>query len=175
MLVLCGCEEKETTPTKIKFIKIIHTPKKNVECTKEEALNFSLQIVNTYFTKDYLAFISFLTPKTYTLEGEGPFDKQFVTAKLQEEPFPFGRDYSEYTLSDYLENYNPKILSFEEYALIYPHIANLNIDGWSPNEDDFLFVGYETKPGKSEFMWDDLLVFMVTCENNEWRLIAFSG
>ena len=143
--------------------------------TKEDALDFSLELVETYFTSDEDKFCSHLADTIYSLEGEGPITKEEAIRYIKEDkPFP-GEDYSKYTIDDYLRNYRPKIMDYEDYSKRYPQLSRLSIDGWTPGADDFLFGGHEVKPGKEGFMWDDLLIFMVTYQNGKWELIAFSG
>jgi hypothetical protein len=143
--------------------------------TKEGALEFSLLLVETYFTGDEDRFCSHLAGTLYTLEGEGPFTKEEAISAIKEDkPFPSGEDYSEFTMEDYLENYHQEIMNYEDYSE-YPELSGLSIDGWEPDADDFLFLGYEVKSGKEGFVWDDLLVFMVTYQNGKWEYIAFSG
>lgn len=148
----------------------------NEEQVKEEALDFSLEIVGTYLTGDVDRFCSFFTDPLYTLEDEGPFSRSEVIRDLKARtPFPAGYDYSGYTMEDYLEVYEPRVLEFDEYMKEYPGLETLEVGGWSPGEDDFLFVGSKTRPGREGFLWDDLLIFMVTDRSGEWELIALSG
>jgi hypothetical protein len=146
------------------------------EPTEDAALDFSLAVVETYFTGDADKFCSYLADTLYTLEGEGPFTKEEAISIIKEDkPFPFGKDYSEFTMEDYLENYRPKIMDYREYSKEYPELSSLSIDGWKPDADDFLFLGYEVKRGKEGFMWDDLLGFMVTYQNKKWEFIVFGS
>ena len=147
------------------------------EPIEDAALDFSLAVVETYFTGDADKFCSFLADTFYTLEGEGPITKEEAISIIKEDkPFPFGEDYSEFTMEDYLETYRPKIMDYGEYTKEYPEeLSSLSIDGWKPDADDFLFLGHEVKTGKEGFMWDDLLVFMVTYQNKKWEFIASSG
>jgi len=46
---------------------------------------------------------------------------------------------------------------------------------WDYGSDDYLFIGFETKPGKEEFLWDDPLAFVVTSEDGKWTFKAFSS
>ena len=146
------------------------------EPTEDAALDFSLAVVETYLTGDADKFCSFLADTLYTLEGEGPITKEEAISAIKEDkPFPFGNDYSEFTMEDYLENYRPKIMDYGEYTKEYPELSSLSIDGWKPDADDFLFLGHEVKTGKEGFMWEDLLGFMVTYQNKKWEFIAFPG
>jgi len=160
------------------FFTPTHTPKPGERGTKEGALEFSLALVETYFTGDEDKFCSHLADTLYIVgEGAGRITKEEAISIIKEDkPFPFGEDYSEFTIDDYLENYSPKIMDYEEYSKEEWAVFRLfPIDGWTPDADDFLFIGYEVKPGKEGFMWDNLLVFMVTYQNEKWEFIAFSG
>ena len=143
--------------------------------TKKDALDFSLELVETYFTSDEDKFCSHLADTIYSLEGDGSITKKEAISSIKGSDFPFGEDYSKYTMDDYLRNYRPKIMDYEDYSKKYPGFSRLSIDGWTPDADDFLFLGHEVKTGKEGFMWDDLLVFMVTCQNGKWEFIASSG
>lgn len=141
-----------------------------------EALDFSLQVVETYFTQDYAAFRTMLAPAIYTLEGEGPMTPEDVDAwHAREPPWPAGRDYSGHSMEEYLEVYAPRVLTIEAAQAEHPEFAQMSWDGWEPDEDDYVFIGWETKPDQEPFLWDDLLAFAVTHESGEWRFKAFSG
>lgn len=144
---------------------------------KEEALRFSLAVVETYFTQDVDAFRGMLSETLYTLEGDGPMVQADLEASfLGERPFPAGRDYSNLTMDDYLATYAPRMLTWDEAVAMYPEAADLTwSDGWAPDEDDLVFFGSELNEGKSDIVWTDLLAFLVSRETGEWRLKAFSG
>ena len=154
------------------------TPTPGETGTKEGALEFSLLLMETYFTGDEDKYCSHLADTIYNL-GEGlkrSFTKEEVISAIKEEkPFPYGYDYSEFTMDDYLENYSTKIMDYEEYSKeewdsVFP------IDGWTPDADDFLFLGFEVKPGKEGFIiFDNIFGFMVTYQNEKWEFISFPG
>lgn len=159
------------------------TPTPGETGTKEGALEFSLAHVETYFTGDEDKYFSHLADTIYNF-GEGPssFTKEeIISARKKAKSFTCGYDYSEFTMDDYLENYSTKIMDYEEYynndelGIKEEWDRFLPFDGWTPDADDFLFLGFEVKTGKEEFMWDDLLVFMVTYQNKKWEIIAFGG
>ena len=160
------------------FLHPTPTPTPRETGTKEGALEFSLAHVETYFTGDEDKYCSHLADTIYNL-GEGlkrSFTKEEVIRAIKEEkPFPYGYDYSEFTMDDYLENYSTKIMDYEEYSKeewgsVFP------IDGWTPDADDFLFLGSEVKPGKEGFIIShDIFAFMVTYQNEKWEIILLNG
>jgi hypothetical protein len=143
---------------------------------KEQGLRFCLDVIETYLTGDLEKYCTYLADYIYSLDGAGPLSRETVFDIFSnDDPFPGGNDYSIYSITDYLETYEPVILKFKEYIEEYPSLLNLDIDGWSPDEDDFLFIGYRVKTGQEAFLWDDLLVFMVTHSYGVWMIIAISG
>jgi hypothetical protein len=145
------------------------------DALEAEALAFSLGVVETYLTGDYDAFRARLADVVYTLEGEGPFTREDVDGFFAGKRFPDGRDYSAFTMEDYLATYAPEMLTFEEAVELHPPFANMTWDGWTFDEDDLVFYGGETREGRESFLWTDLLAFAVTRETGEWRFKAFSG
>ena len=156
------------------------TPTPEETGTKEGALEFSLAHVETYFTGDEDKYCSHLADTIYVL-GESlkkSYTKEEIISDIKEiKPFPFGYDYSEFTMDDYLENYSTKIMDYEEYSKEDWEIFRFfPIDVWTPDADDFLFLGFEVKPGKEGFIiFDELFGFMVTYQNEKWELISFVG
>jgi hypothetical protein len=153
------------------------TPTPRETGTKEGALEFSLAHVETYFTGDEDKFCSHLADTIYFVEEGGvSITKEEVISMFKEnKPFTYGYDFSEFTMDDYLENYSTKIMDYEEYSKeewdsVFP------IDGWTPDADDFFFIGLEVKPGKEGFIIPfELLRFMVTYQNEKWEIILLDG
>ena len=151
-----SCESEETDPV-------------------ADALAFSLLVVETYFDpseQSYQTFLGYLNDELYVIWGEGPFNKADLT---YEDSHPFGRDYSPYTMEDYLEVYSPTIYAYDEAIAQYPSLAGQIVGNWVYNEEDYLFLGAKTNPDQTSFIWDDILVFVVTKESGEWKVIAFDG
>ena len=143
---------------------------------KDAALAFSLKVLDTYFDPSiagYELFLTYIHDPVYPLEGEGPLSLSEI---LWEGSHPFGQNYSAHTMDEYLEVYNPIVLNYDEIVALAPDFESFAVDDWIPNKDDYLFLGWEVRDGRTAFMWEDLLCFMVTCgTDGEWKLIAFSG
>lgn len=149
------------------------TSDKNNQDVKEDALEFSLKIIETYLTGNSDKYLSYHTNVVYLLGQNRSLNREELNQTVNSQTFPHGEDYSDYTMDDYLETYDQEIMDYKEYISEYPSIKNVSIDGWSPNEDDYIFFGYEVKPEKEGFMWDDLLTFMVSNQGGSWEVIGY--
>jgi hypothetical protein len=135
----------------------------------DSALAFSLKIVETYFSEDTSFFKKTLMDTIYFLEY---WEKPLPACSLSVTSLYNGIDYSGYTFDDYLNTYDPMVMTYLEYK------DSIEIDSfkyWQPDENDYLFIGAKVKTGKTDFMWDDLLYFIVTRVSNVWKLKALSG
>ena len=139
---------------------------------KEQAQEFSLQIVKTYFDKDCNTFYNILSDKVYLLDNDGPFEKNSDIKKGLCESIAKGVR-GEHTFQDYLDSYDVRILEKIEYENEFPRIKNLQ--KFKPTSKDYLFIGSKVKANKQNFMWDDLLVFMIRKTENGWKISALSG
>jgi hypothetical protein len=143
---------------------------------KAGALEFSLKVVKTYFDNDMDEFVSYLDDEVYSLEGEGPIAKKDAEDILREDDYVADEDYPTHTYQEYLDTYDPKVLDSKEVTTEHSElIGEMKALGWDYGSDDYLFMGFETKPGKEEFLWDDPLVFVVTCEDGKWAFKAFGS
>jgi len=146
-----------------------------VSHSKSGALKFSLEIIETFLEGDVNGYIDRCADTLYTLEGEGPFTLEEWEPDLrEEEPFPFGEDYSEYSMDDFEDAYDIKVYDHDEYMAEFEFMADLDYPDWSPDEDDYLFWAQEKEEDEG-FIWDDLLAFMVTVQDGDWVMIALSG
>jgi len=143
---------------------------------KAGALEFGLKIVKMYFDNDKDGFASLLAKEIYSLEGDGPYGREDVKQDILSEEYLADEDYPDHTMEEYLDVYDPYVLDSAEAEREYPEvIALVRTLGWEFDGNDHLFMGFETKPGKDEFLSDDPLVFAVTCEDDRWEFKAFSG
>ena len=140
---------------------------------REGALDFSLKVVGTYFDNDKEAFLSYLADEVYSLEEGESYAKSEVEEFLAEEDYIAGEEFAQYSMEEYLDTYDPRVMDHEETESEYPEVVSaLKDSGWEFDEDDYIFIGYETKSGDEGPLWDDPLVFGVTHETGEWRLKA---
>ena len=139
---------------------------------KEQAKEFSLQIVKTYFDKNCDAFYDALSDTVYLLDDDGPFEKNSGIKKKLCESIAKGVR-GEYTFQDYLNSYDVRILEKTEYETEFK--VGKDLQKFKPTLNDYLFVGYKVKANKTNFMWDDLLVFMVRKTETGWKISALSG
>lgn len=132
---------------------------------KTEALEFGLKVVETYFEKDTTTYKSFFTDTLYFLES---WEKPMAVSEINFTQWFSGLfDYSQYTMDDYNDTYSPLVY---EYTIYKDLIGTLTY--WQPDSEDFLFIGSMVKEGKTEFMWDDLLGFMISKRTGEWKIRA---
>ena len=146
--------------------------------TKEEALEFSLQVVETYFTNDMDEFKSYLDDEIFTLEGDGPLSRSEVILILDENDYVADEEYTDHTYQEYLDTYEPYVMDVDEVSQEFEGLVdNMKEIGWDFDDDDYIFMGWETKSGDEEdgFLWDDPLAFGVTHEDGKWAFKAFSG
>jgi hypothetical protein len=140
--------------------------------TKDGALKFSLKIIKTYLDNDLNTFIGYCTDPFYTLENDGPFALKDVEDRLSgKNPFPNGKYYTNHTIDDFKSIYDIKTTDHSEYIKNNEYLKTLKIGDWSPNDDDYLFEAVE-KDGKTGYIDNDLLTFMVTFQSGNWQLIA---
>ena len=159
MILMCGCLGGED--------------ENGGSSDKEGALDFSLKVVGTYFDNDNEAFFSYLADEIYSLEEGESYAKSEVEEMLAEEEFIAGEEFVEYSMEEYLNTYDPRVMDHEEAQYEFPEeVSALKDSGWEFDEDDYIFIGYETKSGEEGPLWDDMLVFGVTHESGEGKLKA---
>lgn len=133
---------------------------------KEQAREFALKVVETYFTKDCAVFYNALDDTIYTLEDEGPFTKSDlknigVCSKLSKQTVK-----GEHSFQDYIDSYDIRVLNNSEYEVEFPQFKNFQ--KFNLTQRDYLFTGSEVKEGKENFMWTDPLSFVVKKRDNNW-------
>lgn len=135
---------------------------------KDEAMTFSLKVVKSYIEGDSLAFKSFLPDTLYSLEPwEEPLIMDTIPLRLI---FPIN-GYPQYTIDDYKDVYDPKVMDFEQYSKVDTAWFNA-FTYWHPDEKDYVFLGALTKEGKTPFMFEDMLAFMITKRSGQWKIRA---
>jgi hypothetical protein len=134
----------------------------------EEAQDFSLKVLDCYFTQDTLTFSNYLNDDIYIIDpNQPPYKKdEFIVSH-----YLSAYDYSNYSLADYKETYFYEIVSYDQYYEKYGSWFDM-LKYWSPKEDDYLFEGYQIKEGKQPFMNVRVLFFFVTKSSGEWKIRA---
>ncbi|MFC1801423.1 hypothetical protein ACFLZB_03085 [Nanoarchaeota archaeon] len=137
---------------------------------KAQAKEFALDVIQSFFDNDCEAFKSYLYEYVYSFEGE----ELIRVADFEDEVCG---DFSnvvrgDHTFEDYLEAYEIRILEKDEYMEEFPDLATL--DDLELSQRDYLFIGFELKDKNAEgFMWDDVLIFMVSnTPEDDWQITA---
>lgn len=130
---------------------------------EQDALLFSLEFVRAYLKGDTLGFYKMIDNKVYSLTTGRPYSKYQITPPSEEGT---GKD-----LADYKLTYRCEIYNFSEYGALFPEWSREERE-FRPDEETYLFMGSEIRPGKIGFPEDDFFVFMVKKVNGEWRVVA---
>ena len=138
---------------------------------KEQAKNFGIDVVKTYFNKDCDTFFDALDNKIYTLEDDPPITKDENLKKQLCDSLKNAVK-GDHTFEEYLDSYEVKVLDKTEYEKEFPVFSSLK--NFKPAENDFLFVGATPKKPVN-FMWDDLLIFMVRKEGKDFKIVVLGS
>lgn len=133
------------------------------EPDENQALRFSLNFINESLKGNLPAFYNSLNDKVYSLETGDSGSPYRVP--------PPARQYDNFDFSDYTENYQARIYSYNEYSEVFPQWLDKN-RAWTPDHNTWLFHGSAVKKGKAAILHDEILVFMVKKIDNEWKIIA---
>lgn len=133
------------------------------EADQDQALSFALTFINDSLTGNLPAFYGSLNNDVYSLKtGDG--DSKFRVTPPQ-------MNYNGVSLTEYTENYETKIYKYSEYSKIFPQWIAENRK-WNPDRNTYLFHGSAVKEGKEAVLGDELLVFMCSQIDGEWKLVA---
>ena len=131
---------------------------------KTEALNFSLQIIESIIDQDIATFKTFFLDSVWAMDGDGPI---LLSERIIEEIFSGILNNSAIdantTMDDYYTNYTPTIYTFDEFPE-YTWITS----------NDFIYYGALVENGV-EIIWDDANYFMITKIDDKWWFKAASG
>lgn len=150
-----------------------------VEMTPERAraLEIGLSIIQSYFDGEPEVFASLLadTLPQVGLDADPMDGEYFGDMVRNSSPYPAGEDYTIYTMEQYEEVYDPLVLTYEEAVelISFPTVQG---NGWVPEENDFLFIGGNLKPGAVEgdkFIRDGLNSFVFGIRGGEWKFVGF--
>jgi hypothetical protein len=130
---------------------------------EQEAVNFSLEFVRSYLKGDTLTFYKMLDNKVYSLTTGRPYSKYQIA--------PPAEKGSGHDLADYKLTYRYEIYNRSEYGALFPEWLDTDRE-FKPDDQTFLFMGSEIRPGKIGFSTDDFFVFMAKKVNGEWKVVA---
>ena len=128
---------------------------------RERALAFSLEFIEYTLEGNLPGFYKSLDDKIHQLKT-GLIESKYRIA-------PPAADLSAYTIRDYTNSYRYHLYSYDEYIDLFPEWADPRRK-WVPDENCYLFLGTELKPGQRDFMKDQNLVFMVRFNEGEWKI-----
>lgn len=145
----------------------------STEDLKNEAKEFSLQLINTYFTQDCDSYYRYLSPEILLLESSVPLTlTDEVRSKVCESVQRAVSDKSK-TLQDYVNTYKLELLTRAE---IEAKIGRSLPEHFNTTEMEFYVVGFEPKEGSStKFIWDDMFAFLIRKTNGVWKMKAPLG
>jgi hypothetical protein len=143
------------------------------EDLKNEAREFSIQLINTYFTQDCDTYYSYLSPEILLLESNVALTlTDEVRSKVCESVQRAVSDKSK-TLQDYLNTYNLELLTRAE---LEAKVGRSLPEHFNTTDMEFYVVGFEPKVGSStKFIWDDMFAFLIRKTNGTWKMKAPLG
>ncbi|MDA3851667.1 MAG: hypothetical protein PF447_10385 [Spirochaetaceae bacterium] len=126
-----------------------------------DAMDFSLDFIESIITGNIPTFFAALDDQIYSLNTGNSYSRFRINP-------PEGWD--NYSIQDYLLQFQPKLISYNQYIELFPQWAESDRD-WNPNPYTYLFMGNITSlEGLEEST--DLLVFMVGRVNGQIKVIA---
>ncbi len=144
---------------------------------RAQATEMGMSVIQSYFDGDPEVFIAMLhhTLPQIGREGEAMDGEYFGDLIRHATPYPSGEDFSQYTMEEYQAVYDPLVLTFQEAIdqLSFPEVEG---DGWVPEEGDYLFIGWNLKPGSVEsdkFIRDGLNSFVFGIRDGQWKFVGF--
>lgn len=144
------------------------------EKLNKEARKAAFSFIQTYFDEDCSTFFSTLSDSLLIMDGDGIFAKEGKQEDLCNSMGKAIRD-KEKTFQDYVNTYQVELLSRTELEQKFKMELP---DYYKTTEKDVFFVGFELKEGQpkaSNFIWEDLFVFMLRKEKGQWWVKGLSG
>ncbi len=146
----------------------------NLESLRQEAKDFSLKIVKSYFTENCDYIYRSMSDSLLIMDGDGILSKISKKEKLCNSTKAAIRD-KQKTFKDYLNSYKIEILT--QKALEKKFNKKLP-EYYKTINSDFFFLGYKLKKEKNhinDFIWDDMFIFMVRKKGDVWFIKGLSG
>ncbi len=136
---------------------------------KNEALQFSLEVVKTYFQDDCNAYLNKISDTIILISGQSFYQKNKIKTRLCES-FAKAVEVKSKKFNNYQEIYKYEVISIKDFFLK----NNLKSTKYlKPIDSDFLFAGGNIKDSKSiseSFIFNDMYFFMVRKVNGKWFL-----
>lgn len=164
-LIFLGCDK---SPKQKKEPELKSSEQKKEPDLKSGALDFSLKVVRSFIENDTTVFKTFFADTVYFLESH---EEPRPTSSIPITELFSQFDYSDYTMDDFNNNYSSQILKYNGYK---NEKWVTTLEYWHPDSEDYLFIAPFIEGGNN-FMWDDLLIFVVTKRSGEWKIRAFAG
>jgi hypothetical protein len=149
--------------------KSVKAESKNVD-VKKEAFDFSMQLVQSYFSQDCSVLQRALPNEIFTMKGVTTLTDE-MRAKICQLVNSAITDKSK-TIDDYVANYQIVLLSRAEVEVKAGTTLPIHFDS-TPNE--FYFLGFERKTSATaaDFIEVRLFVLLIRKVNNTWQVKGF--
>ena len=142
---------------------------------RDAAQNFALDIIQTYFDNDAETWESYVHAPIYLAGTNTVHERsEYTEMMLDATHFPAGHDLIAYSMADYLRVYDAGVYTFTEASENFG-LPLFDEDGWVPEDDEFIFVGFfrsEGVPYTEEFMPVGLVLFVVGKRDGAWKIIG---
>lgn len=140
---------------------------------RKEALDFSLSIIQTYFTQDCESLTNKFAPSLYSIEDDEIIPLDEIREEICESLEDAIEDESK-TFQDYLLDYNYQVLTPKEFQLAYEEEYGKSdtIDFEYLNSAFFFFGNKTNDPQIQEYLWFDLEAFAISKVNGKWMIIG---
>jgi hypothetical protein len=163
-----GCQQGESESEETQEVELSTPTAEDLE--KQEALNFSLRFVQTYFVDDCQNSLDFLSDTLISLSSYELVRKMENELGLCEAVGKAIEDNSR-DFSDYERLYLTTIRSKTEMDANYPDaLPSVIIEG------DYFFDGHHLKEDvdpAENFIWGSAFILMIRKENGQWKVKGF--
>ncbi len=142
-----------------------------MEVQREEALEFSLSVVQTYFDRDCDKLYEKLDSPLYSF-GKNKLQSKNAVVKMILCNEIGSVVTGDHTYEEYLNDYDQKVLTKPQYDKEMPYLTRAK--DFQPTNEDFLFVGSKRVNGEKDFIWDDFFLFVVRKTDENWKVSTLS-
>jgi len=165
ILFIVGCDKDSSSPVET-------TDSDN----KTEALNFSLQIIESIIDQDVATYKTFFSDSIWLMDGDGPlpFSEGMIEEMFSNILYSSTID-TNTTMDDYYANYTATIYTFDEFNKFIMGMWGDQMPEYTwITSNDFIYYGLLVDNG-IEIIWEDANVFIVSKVDNKWWFKAASG